>query len=341
MTNQPVSIVDFGSYLPETVVGVDFFLGEQAKNDPMANNPLFRAPATRHHVAPDERAAEMIHKAARPMFDRLGIDPRGNVDVLMTNVLLPDHPITGSGAEAAHLLDCTPEWIIDLHNGGCASFPYMLKLARTIIQSGAARTALICNVQNTAGQIFVQPDIRTRPHAAIPGDGCGVAYVTAGGHSPVLGVTVINAPECAPYLGMSAGDRKYWAPGTKQMEVKFDKSRLAEIIDRGNRMVPDVVGDLCKQIDVSTDEIDVLVTNQPNQLFLRNWREALGLPAERHLNTFDQLGNLYGAGVPVTLERAVRAGEVKSGDLVVFAGFAHAGDFAAAGALRWQASETS
>ena len=47
------------------------------------------------------------------------------------------------------------------------------------------------------------------------------------------------------------------------------------------------------------DNIGLLVTNQPNRVFLRNWREALELPAERHRDTFDECGNLFAAGVPV------------------------------------------
>jgi len=333
---RPVSIAAFGSYLPGPPVGIDYFTtGDEPVNDPMANHPLFRKPSTRHHVGQNERAAEMIYEAARPMFDRMGIEPGGNVDLLMTNVLLPDHPITGSGAEAAHLLGCVPDWIVDVHNGGCASLPYMLKMARTIIGSGAADSALICNVQNTGGQVFTQSDIRFQPHAATPGDGCGVAYVVAGDRSPILGVTTRNAPECARDFGFSASDRKYWEPGDAQLELTFDESKLTDIIARGNELVPEVVSDLCGHIGVSTSDIDVLVTNQPNQLFLRNWREALNLSAERHLDTFDRLGNLYGATVSVNLDLALRSGQVQDGDLVVMAGFAHAGDFAAAAAVRW------
>ena len=336
---RPVSIVDFGSYLPGPPVGIDYFLaGAEPVDDPMANHPLFRKPTTRHHVGPDERAADMIYQAAKPMFDRLGIPPAGNVDMLMTNVLLPDHPITGSGAEAAHLLGCVPDWVVDVHNGGCASLPYMLKMARTIIGSGAANSALLCNVQNTGGQVFTQDEIRTQAHAATPGDGCGVVYVTASEQSPILGVTTYNDPECARDFGFSASDRKYWEPGATQMELKFDESKLTDIIARGNGLVPKVVTELCVDLGVSTSDIDVFVTNQPNQLFLRNWRKALDLPAERHIDTFDQLGNLYGATVSVNLDRALRAGQVKNGDLVVMAGFAHAGDFAAAAAVRWQAA---
>lgn len=35
----------------------------------------------------------------------------------------------------------TPDWVVDLHNGGCASFVYMIKLARQIMQTGNASTA--------------------------------------------------------------------------------------------------------------------------------------------------------------------------------------------------------
>ncbi|WP_280445251.1 3-oxoacyl-ACP synthase III family protein [Nocardia brasiliensis] len=329
----PTGIVDFGSYLPGPPVPATFFFTEEELAAPLANNPKFKAPATRHHVG-DERAAEMIAAAARPMFERLGLEPSGNIDILLTNVMLPDHPITGSGAEAAALLGCAPRWVIDLHNGGCASFGYMMRLADAMIASGVARTALLCNVQNGAGQFFSQPGVRKSPFAAVAGDGCGVTYVSAQGAAPLLGTSVIHSPEYATDLGLSGG-RKYWEPGTEELMVSFPHEKLGDIIQRGNRLVPEAVTEVCKQLGVSTEDIDVLVTNQPNKLFLQTWRQALGVPAERHFDSYDEFGNLYTAGVPVTFERALRAGAVADGALVVFAGFAHAGDMASAVAARW------
>ncbi|MFK4107754.1 3-oxoacyl-ACP synthase III family protein [Streptomyces sp. NPDC002176] len=331
---QPVGIVDFGSYLPENVVGPEFFHDADAPVDPFANAPLFKVPATRHHVAPDERASDMIAKAARPLFERHGGTPA--VDVLLTNVLLPDEPFMGVGAQAAHRLGIDPAWIVDLHNAGCASFMYMLQLAQKLMADGTARTALIANVQNTAGQMFAQSEVRKRPHAAIPGDGCGVALLQAGGGSPILGVRRRNTPEYAVDLGLAASDgRKYWEPGAGQTDIWFDAEKQKEILDRGNRLVPELVRELCADLGEKPSDIDVLVTNQPNRIFLRNWQQALDLDAKRHLDTFDRLGNLYGAAVPVTLDLAARAGVLHDGDLVVMSGFAHAGDFAAAAAVRW------
>ena len=335
-----LEIAGLGSYLPEAVVGIEFFYQAGMPPDPMPNSPLLRLPPRRHHVAPGERASTMIERAARPMFDRLGIQPDGNVDVLLTNVLLPDGMFTGCGAETADLLGCTPEWIIDLHNGGCASFPYMLKVAGALAAGGGARTALLATVQNTAGQLFSQPEIRKLPHAALPGDGCGVAYLRAAGDAPgatVLGVQTRHTPATAMDIGVVTTDgRRYWEAGGGALEVKADPDKQKETIALGNRLVPELVEELCERLGFAVADIDVLVTNQPNRIFLRNWREALGLPPERHLDTFDRFGNLYGAGVAVTLDHAAREGRIADGALVVVAGFAHAGDFAAAAALRWR-----
>ena len=107
------------------------------------------------------------------------------------------------------------------------------------------------------------------------------------------------------------------------------------MLARGNRQVPEVALAVCDRIALPAKDIDLLITNQPNRAFLRNWRDALELPESRHVDTFDECGNLFGAGIPVNLDRAIRDGRLDAGDVVMMAAFAHAGDFAGAAAVRW------
>jgi 3-oxoacyl-[acyl-carrier-protein] synthase-3 len=44
---------------------------------------------------------------------------------------------------------------------------------------------------------------------------------------------------------------------------------VAAIIARGNRMVPEVVAAACDQAGVRPRDLKLLVTNQPNAVFLR------------------------------------------------------------------------
>jgi 3-oxoacyl-[acyl-carrier-protein] synthase-3 len=334
-----VSLIDVGRYLPGDPVGLDRYA---ALIDPDTtlnwDTPMFRPPTYRHVSGHRESAVDMVERAARDLFDRLGSDARHGLDVILTNVLLPDVPFTGVGAALAHRIGARPDWVLDVHNAGCASFVMLLRLAKMIIQTTSARTALLCNVQNAAGTIFAQPDVITCPPSAIPGDGAAAAYVVASAESPVLDVEIVHRPEAAPDVGLQfSDDRRYWEPGSGQMNVRFTEASVEKIIERGNRLVPDVVRTVCSRVGVDTGDIDVLITNQPNHMFLHTWSAALGLDRDRHLDTFDRYGNLFGAAAPITLSHAIEDGAIPDNGLVVLAGFAHAGDLAGAAAVRWRA----
>jgi 3-oxoacyl-[acyl-carrier-protein] synthase III len=336
VVNQPaVSLLDVSSYLPGEPIGADYY-AQFAESDELRDNVMFRAPSFRHHVAPDETAIDMVERATQGLIERHGRDVIENVDILITHTQLPDMPFYGGGGGMAHRLGMRPNWVLDLHNGGCAVFVLALKVARQLLTSGEGRTALIAIAQNTAGQVFDQPGVRRKAQSAVPGDGAAVGLVALSDKSPILDV------ECRTY-GQYAGDmtitidppRKYWQPGPGEGCIGFTETKIAKVLARGNRQVPEVALAVCDRIGVNSKDIDLLVTNQPNRVFLRNWREALEVPESRHLDTYDECGNLFGAGIPINLDRAISEGQLKAGDVVMMAAFAHAGDFAGAAAIGW------
>ena len=330
-----VSLLDISTYLPGEPVPAEHY-AQYAESDDLRDNLMFRAPRFRHHVAEDESAVDMVERAAAGLIERHGADVVQGADVLITHTQMPDMPFYGGGGAMAHRLGIKPNWVIDLHNGGCAAFVLGLKMAATLLESGQGRSALIAVAQNAAGQIFDQPTVRRKAQAAVPGDGAAVGLVSVSDESPILDV------ECRTY-GEYAGEmtiavdppRKWWQPGTGEGYIGFTESKITKVLARGNRQVPEVAYAVCDRIGMKPKDIDLLVTNQPNRVFLRNWRDALELPKERHVDTFDECGNLFAAGIPVNLDRAITDGQVKKGDVVMMAAFAHAGDFAGAAAVRW------
>jgi 3-oxoacyl-[acyl-carrier-protein] synthase-3 len=335
MSQPAVSLIDVASYLPGEPIGADYY-ARFAGSDELRDNLMFRAPRFRHHVGADETAVDMIERAAAGLIERHGRDVIAGVDVLITHTQAPDMPFYGAGGGAAHRLGMRPSWVLDLHNGGCAAFVLALDLARQLLVSGAGRTALIAIAQNAAGQVFDQPGVRCRAQAAVPGDGAAVGLVTLSDHSPVLDVECRTYGEYAGEMTTAADPpRKWWQAGPGEISIAFTESKITKVLARGNRQVPEVALAVCARIGLRPNEIDLLVTNQPNRVFLRNWREALELPQERHFDTFDDCGNLFGAAVPINLDRAISDGRVSAGDLVLLAAFAHAGDFAGAAAVRW------
>jgi len=330
-----VSLIDVSTYLPGEPISADYY-AQFAESDDLRDNVMFRAPKFRHHVAEDETAIDMVERAAAGLIERHGHDVIAGADILITHTQMPDVPFYGGGGGTAHRLGMKPNWVLDLHNGGCAAFVLGLKVARTLIESGEGRTALIAIASNAAGQAFNQPTVRRKAQAAVPGDGAAVGLVTLSDESPILDI------ECRTY-GEYAGDmtiavdppRKWWQPGSGEACIGFTESKITKVLARGNRQVPEVSYAVCDRIGVKPRDLDLLVTNQPNRAFLRNWREALELPKERHRDTFDECGNMFAAGIPVNLDRAISDGQLKKGDVVMMSAFAHAGDFAGAAAVRW------
>ncbi len=157
-----------------------------------SDNMMFRGGKERRHADPDESAAEMIFKATTKLCDRLNINPLKEIGILLCNVTLLDMPFMGVGASVAKMLGMKPELILDVHNAGCISFIYMMRIAKPLLSTTLTKTALICNVQNTAGPIFGHPDNVRRPQSAIPGDGCGVGLFALSDISPVESI-VTNA----------------------------------------------------------------------------------------------------------------------------------------------------
>ncbi len=330
-----VSLAGTASYMPEAVVDNAFFGVDQGRS----RGGMFRGPSERRHMAPQESAAEMIERATRILCDRTGLDPAVDIELILTNVSLPDSPFTGCGASVSHRLGCTPKRIVDMHNTGCVSFVFMMDLARSLMVTTGAKSALICNAQTAAGRVFAHPENRTRPQSAIPGDGCGVGLLLANEDSPVLSIATRSCGAFADDMrATSECGGAYWEPRPSALHLDFTESRIAAIVARGNRLVPELIHEACADAAISTSEIDVLVTNQPNEVFLRNWREALLLPKDAHVDTYAEHGNLFGAAIPVCLERAEQIGRLQPGNTVVLAGFSHAGDYAAAAVVRWKPS---
>jgi 3-oxoacyl-[acyl-carrier-protein] synthase III len=335
MNQATVSLTDVSSYLPGEPIGADYY-AQFAGEDELAANLMFRAPKFRHHVAADETAIDMVERAAAGLVERHGQDVISDVDVLITHTQMPDMPFYGAGGGIAHRLGMRPNSVLDLHNGGCAAFVLGLKVARQLLIAGEGRTALIAVAQNAAGQIFDQPGVRRKAQASVPGDGAAVGLLTLSNDSPILDVECRTYGEYAGEMTITTdGPRRWWQPGSGESSIGFTETNVAKVLARGNRQVPEVALAVCDRIGLSPKEIDLLVTNQPNRIFLRNWREALEVPESRHRDTFDECGNLFGAGIPINLDHAISDGQVNAGDVVMMAAFAHAGDFAGAAAVRW------
>jgi 3-oxoacyl-[acyl-carrier-protein] synthase-3 len=326
-----ISLIDIEELMPERIIQNDYFGEEEIRK----TNRMFSGTNERRHIKKDEFASDYLSKAASVLMERLNLNPSLDIDMILTNVSIPDEPFTGCGAVVNKKIGGRAKWIYDLHNTGCISFLYLTDLAHTYMLAKGVRHALICVAQTAAGRIFGQEDTRQLAQAAIPGDGFAVAYVTSTEERPILTFEFENFPEFSEDMKSCCKGKKWWEAREATGSIDFNENKSAMIIARGNKTVPRMIKRACDSISSNFSDIDYLITNQPNQIFLRNWREALSLPPEKQLHSFDQYANLFGAAIPVNLATHKKKQTFKKGDLICLAGFSHACDYSAASFIRW------
>jgi 3-oxoacyl-[acyl-carrier-protein] synthase-3 len=332
---QQVSLIKAKRYLPENIVSNDFFYSDEVDEEKV--HLMFQGVKTRRHVSDNETPDYMAKIAIEDLIEDLNLDKHRDIDMLITNTSLPENIFIGYGAMIAKKLAINPKYIYDFHHSGCVSFVTMLHLAKIFIETGQVNNAIICNVQNSAGLIFAQPNTRKRPESRIPGDGCGVAYISAGDQNPILSTVQFAYPDRSEDMyAFSEDGKKSWQVRTGELRLEFDRNKALRVLMAGNKIVPEAMKAACNSADIPMSEIGFLITNQPSNIFLRNWREALNLPEKKHFNTFETLGNLFGAAIPINLSCALEQKAIAPNTKLMFAGFSHGGDFAAAAVIDWR-----
>lgn len=329
------SLITSVRYLPKNIVNNEFFYSDAVDEDRI--NPMFQGVNTRRHVSEHETAGFMVTDAINQLVAQLNLDRVKDIEMIITNVTMSDLVLFGSGASIAKQAKLQPKFVYDIHSSGCVSYVSMLHLAKTFIESGQVKNAIICNVQNSAGQIFSQENTRKKPESRIPGDGCGISYICDSTQSPILSVVQTCHPAAADDMYPSTEDgRKVWQPGKGEARIDFNQKKIIKTLAAGNKIVPEAIKAACKAAGCTTQDIDYLITNQPSNIFLRNWHEAIQLPEENHIQSFKSLGNLFGAAHSINFSYLLEQDRLKPNDKIMFAGFSHAGDFSAAALVNWQ-----
>jgi len=80
-----------------------------------------------------------------------------------------------------------------------------------------------------------------------------------------------------------------------------------------------VVEEALLDASVSKEDVDWLVLHQANQRILDSAAQRLGISGDKVVSNLAGYGNTSAASIPLVLDEAVRAGNIKEGDTVQIA----------------------
>ena len=301
-----------GSYLPpRRLTNADLVAelavkGVESSDEWIVERTGIRA---RHFAAPSESASDMAAQAARSALEAAGIAPT-DIDLIVVATSTPDMVFPSTACIVQNKLGANGCAAFDVQ-AVCSGFVYALTIADSMIQSGAARRALVIG-----SEVFSRIlDFNDRTTCVLFGDGAG-AVVLEASEQPGILATDLHADGkhvgilCVP--GHVSGGQILGDPLLKMDGPAVFKLAVG-VLEQAARTT------LAKANKTEAD-IDWLIPHQANIRIMQSTAKKLKLPMEKVMVTVDQHGNTSAASIPLALDAGVRSGKIKRGELLLLEG---------------------
>ena len=269
---------------------------------------------TRHIAGDSETVISMSVAAATDALAAAGVDARQVDCVIVATV---SHLLqTPSAATAiAHQLGTDQAAAFDI-SAACAGFCHGIALASDLVRGGSARYVVVVGVERLS-DITSKTD---RGTAFIFADGAGAA---------VVGPT--DSPAIGPVVWGSDGEqydlirqREDWRDA-----IAADSPEVPHLVMQGNEVfrwaafsMAKVAQQALDRAGITVDELDCFVPHQANNRITDAMARAMKLPADvRIARDIVDAGNTSAASIPLALERMIRDGDAKSGDVALLIAF--------------------
>lgn len=325
-------VLGTGSYLPERIVSNR----EVAESLGITPSTIERLTGIRERrwAAEGQASSDLAVEASRQAFQAAGCGA-GDVDAIIVSTTSPDSAFPSTACIVQRELGCRGVAAFDV-SASCSGFLYGLSMANAMILSGQANTCLV--VAAEVKSRFLDPtDAAT---AVLFGDGAGAVVVRSedaqgSNGRGVLGIRLHSDGSKHDLIRMPAGGSR--VPSSAETVAHHDhvlRMQGAPLFRIAVRRVEQAVQDILKEFGVRIDELSQVVLHQANGRILSNVADRLGVPADRLTSVIDRYGNTSSASVPIALDAAVRAGNIRADDMVLLGSFG-GGLTWATGLMRW------
>ena len=285
----------------------------------------------RHVCSADDSLANLATQAGMRALEMAGLAAT-DLDLIILATSTPDD-LFGTAVKVQSQLGATRAMAFDL-TAACSGFVVGLVTASQFIRTGVYRNVLLIG-----GDILSRwVDWSDRATCVLFGDGAGAVILQGNEESDrLLGFEMYSDGSLNHCLNLAyQGETKNLANEKSVGQGTYQPITMngREVYRFAVAKVPEVIEKVLFKANITTDDIDWLILHQANQRIMDSVGDRLKIPSEKVISNVAKYGNTSAGSIPIALDEAVRAGKIKTGDLVVASGFG-AGLTWGATAFRW------
>ncbi|HQS19606.1 MULTISPECIES: beta-ketoacyl-ACP synthase III [unclassified Acidovorax] len=305
-------ITGTGSYLPpRRVTNADLVAelaqsGIQTSDDWIVERTGIRA---RHFAAPDVACSDLGLEAAKKALEAAGCEPQ-DIDLIIVATSTPDMVFPSVACILQNKLGANGCPAFDVQ-AVCSGFVYALTVADAMIQTGAAKRALV-----VGAEVFSRIlDFKDRTTCVLFGDGAGAVVLEA---SDTPGILASDLHADGQYVGIlcvpgSVSGGAVLGDPLLKMDGQAVFKLAVGVLDKAARAT-------LAKANMTDADIDWLIPHQANIRIMQSTAKKLKLSMDKVVVTVDQHGNTSAASIPLALDHAVRTGQVKKGETLLLEG---------------------
>jgi len=303
-------IIGTGGYLPEKILtNADL----EKMVDTTSEWIVERTGIHRRHIAAEnESALTMAERAAREAMSDAGIAAK-DIGMIIIATTTPEKMFPSTACLLQHRLGIAGCPAFDLNSTACAGFVYALSIADQFIRHGSIKYALVIGSEVMSRVV----DWNDRATCILFGDGAG-AVVLGASKKPGILSTHLHAD--GTYKDVLSLPVSLGKPGDieEDLYIKMTGNQLF-------KLAVNILGNLFDETlaanSLTKADIDWLVPHQANIRIIQAMAKKLDLPLDRVAITLQEQGNTSSASIPLALNKAVRDGKIKRGDMLLLEGF--------------------
>jgi 3-oxoacyl-[acyl-carrier-protein] synthase-3 len=285
----------------------------------------------RHICSADDSLANLATQAGIKALEMAGLAAT-DLDLIILATSTPDD-LFGTAVKVQSQLGATRAMAFDL-TAACSGFVVGLVTASQFIRTGVYRNVLLIG-----GDILSRwVDWSDRATCVLFGDGAGAVVLQGNDESDhLLGFEMYSDGSLNHCLNLAyQGERKNLTTEKSVGQGNYQPITMngREVYRFAVAKVPEVIEKVLFKANITTEDIDWLILHQANQRIMDSVSDRLKIPSEKVISNVAKYGNTSAGSIPIALDEAVRAGKIKTGDLVVASGFG-AGLTWGATAFRW------
>jgi len=268
----------------------------------------------RHIAPPDMATSDMAVEAAKIALANAGAKPE-EIDCILLCTVTPDTMFPSTACIVQHRLGCTRAWGYDLI-AACSGFVYGLTTAAHFIAAGTHKKVLVIGA-DTMSRII---DYTDRTTCVLFGDGAGAMLVEpSDDDTGFIGFQNEIDRSGGQYLHMPAGgSRMPSSHETIDNRLHYVKQEGQQVFKFAVRRMSEIANSLLEAHGLTTRDIQWMIPHQANKRIITAVSERLGLDNRVIVNIADY-GNTTAATIPLAARDALESGQLKRGDLVLFA----------------------